>query len=529
MSPMRIKDRLLLLATASVLLVSVTSYMIVSGNRTIGVTLAGLIGCAVVILAGALVMGHTFARRIRVLQRAAANIGRGDWSTTAPVDSPDELGELAESLNRLAADLKALHAERDEAAIDLVTAREIAEAASRTKGEFLANVTHEVRTPLHGIIGMTELVLDTPVTPIQREHLHTVRRSAEHLLTVINDVLDFSKIEAGKLNVERIDFSLRTLVNDAMQPFLMRADRRCELCADVAPDVADVRLGDPHRLRQVLTNLIGNAVKFTENGAVVVRVESTLVDRDGVAVLRFSVVDTGIGIPADKLDAIFEAFTQADGSTTRKYGGTGLGLTICRQLVDLMQGRIWVESVPMEGCAFHVELPLPASRGAADAAAEVAHDGVAPTTSATPRVGRRLRVLVADDNPVNRTITRHLLERRGHVATFATNGLEALDLLQTERFDLVLMDLQMPAVDGLEATASIRDCERTTGVPRVAIVALTAHAMPQDRQRCLDAGMDGFLSKPLRAGELFAEIDRVVPPDALHEGGRVDRPQRATA
>jgi signal transduction histidine kinase/ActR/RegA family two-component response regulator len=523
---MRIKDRLLLLATVSVLLVSVTSYMIVSGNRTIGVTLAGLIGCAVVILAGALVMGHTFARRIRVLQRAAANIGRGDWSTTAPVDSPDELGELAESLNRLAADLKALHAERDEVAIDLVTAREIAEAASRTKGEFLANVTHEVRTPLHGIIGMTELVLDTAVTPIQREHLHTVRRSAEHLLTVINDVLDFSKIEAGKLTVERIDFSLRTLVGDAMQPFLMRADRRCELSADIAPDVPDVRVGDPHRVRQVLTNLIGNAVKFTENGSVVVRVEPTLADRDAVAGLRFSVIDTGIGIPADKLDAVFEAFTQADGSTTRKYGGTGLGLTICRQLVDLMQGRIWVESVPMQGCAFHVELPMPASRGAA---AEVGRDRIAPTTSATPLVSRRLRVLVADDNPVNRTITRHLLERRGHVATFATNGLEALDLLQTARFDLVLMDLQMPAVDGLEATASIRDCERTTGVPRVAIVALTAHAMPQDRQRCLDAGMDGFLSKPLRAGELFAEIDRVVPPDASHESGRLDHPQGATA
>ena len=525
---MRIKDRLLLLATVSVLLVSVTSYMIVSGTRTVGVTLAGLIGCAVVILAGALVMGHTIARRIRVLQRAAANIGRGDWSTTAPVDSPDELGELAETLNRLAADLKALHAERDEAAIDLVTAREIAEAASRTKGEFLANVTHEVRTPLHGIIGMTELVLDTPVTPIQREHLHTVRRSAEHLLTVINDVLDFSKIEAGKLNVEKIDFSLRTLVNDAMQPFLMRADRRCELSADVTPDVPDVRVGDPHRLRQVLTNLIGNAVKFTDNGAVVVRVEPALTDRDGVVALHFSVIDTGIGIPADKLDAVFEAFTQADGSTTRRYGGTGLGLTICRQLVDLMQGRIWVESVPMQGCAFHVELPLPASRGTG-AAAEVAPDGIAPTVLAAPRVGRRLRVLVADDNPVNRTITRHLLERRGHVATFATNGLEALDLLQTARFDLVLMDLQMPAVDGLEATASIRDCERTTGVPRVAIVALTAHAMPQDRQRCLDAGMDGFLSKPLRAGELFAEIDRVVPPDVVHESGRVDRSQRATA
>jgi len=282
----------------------------------------------------------------------------------------------------------------------------------------------------------------------------------------------------------------------------------------------------------VLMNLVGNAVKFTEHGTITVRVARGPAGHDGLELLRFSVVDTGIGIPPDKLEAVFEAFTQADGSTTRKYGGTGLGLTICRQLLDLMRGRIWVESVPLRGCAFHFELPLPVRQKTAEAATEPpgGTDGLQEGASAPgPDVGQPLQVLVADDNPVNRTITRHLLERRGLAPTFATNGIEALDLVQTRRFDLVLMDLQMPNVDGFEATMLIRAYERTAGAPRVPIVALTAHAMPQDRQRCFDAGMDGYLAKPLRSSDLFAEIERVLRINPSRVSGLVDRHEKATA
>jgi CheY-like chemotaxis protein len=349
---------------------------------------------------------------------------------------------------------------------------------------------------------MTDLLLDTPLTPEQREYLSIVAASGRSLLAIINDILDFSKMEARKLDLHNISFDLRRKIETTLQEFrLQAAQKELQLACHIEPDVPVRVVGDPVRIRQVLVNPVGNAIKFTGHGGVTVRV-SRVGQAEGAIDLQLSVSDTGIGIAPEKRQVIFDPFTQADNSTTRQFGGTGLGLTITAQLVSLMGGTIRLESEVGKGSTFHVRVRL----GAAEPEREAPPQTLLPPRAASAK----LHCLVVEDNPVNQLLAVRLLRKEGHSTVLAGTGLAALAALERERFDVVLMDVQMPEMDGFETTRAIRKNERQSGA-HLPIIAMTAHAMEGDRQRCLEAGMDWYVAKPIDAGEFLAALARVAP------------------
>ena len=437
--------------------------------------------------------------RLNLVEPITTAEGQVCWVRANKIPLRDEDGQVIGTLGTF----EDITQER-QAQEELRTARDAAEAANRAKSEFLARMSHEIRTPMNGILGMTQLALDTELSAFQRDCLETAGSSGEALLTIINDILDFSKVDAGRLVLSSSAFSPRQLVQRLTMLLDVRArEKGLDLRSTISADVPLVLVGDEIRLGQVLTNLVGNAIKFTAaGGAVTLAMSAEACAGDGIEITA-EVHDTGLGIAAANLERIFEPFRQADDSTTRHFGGTGLGLAICRQLVGLMEGRIWVESILGEGSCFAFTCRLKLGTQLPEAVSE--------TRTESQVGGRTLRVLLVEDHPVNLKLARHLLERENCQVVTALNGMEAVRAVCAailEPYDLTLMDCQMPVMNGWDATRTIQEYEQRHGLARAPVVALTANAMDGDRDRCLAAGMDDYLSKPIDRRQLAQVIAR---------------------
>ena len=488
----------------------------------------GVLLCLVILLVAGAISRFT----LRVLSKPLTNLQSGLASVSAGKLEPiqvsrtgDEIQYLGQTFNQMIAALAESRAEvqryqelletkirqRTEA---LEEAVKQAVSANQAKSEFLANISHELRTPMSGVLGMIDIVLDTHLTSEQREHLETAQRCAHSLLALLNDILDLSKIEAGKMALETIPFDLHGVIDNCVKTHLPKARQKgLALIAKVDPSVPQQIVGDPLRIRQILVNLVSNAVKFTEQGFVRIQVSAQPVPGTTKTDLHIAVSDTGMGIPREKLSEIFEKFTQADGSVTRKFGGTGLGLAITRRLVEMHNGRIWVESEVGQGSCFHAVLQCETPVLEPVQKAPAASADAAPPTQR--KAGSAAKILVVEDNAVNQKVVTTILRKNGYTVRVATHGGEAMEALAQEDFDLVLMDVQMPVLDGLEATRLIRREPKWKHLP---IVAMTAHAMTGDRQRCLQAGMNGYVSKPVHPAHLLATIESYLHAAPASEG-----------
>ncbi|MFK8047138.1 MAG: ATP-binding protein [Halioglobus sp.] len=461
---------------------------------------------------------------IRKVTDAAEKFRSGALDTRVDITTRDEMGQLAGSFNHMVDQFVTEQAE-------LIASKEAAEAASQAKSTFLATMSHEIRTPLNGVLGMTEIVSSTLRGTEHQRNLDIIRDSGNSLLEVINDILDFSKIEAGKLELSFSEFEFRRFLSDLCDNQSPSARAKgLDLTSSLPPQIAFKVEADLARLRRVLTNLIGNAIKFTTTGHVDLSVK-LLHKRPGFATFRFEVSDTGIGIASGRIEQIFESFTQADGSTTRQFGGTGLGLAISKQLVELMGGEIQVSSVPGRGSCFSFDLELKAEQIRESSRQERPDHAGDSSQSFDPLPGENLsrsdtpghaihsgsRVLLVEDAVVNQEVAQAMISWYGCEVTIAGNGRKALETMEGESFDLIFMDCQMPYMDGFEATGEIRRIEEAEGLARIPIVALTANAVQGDRERCLDAGMDDYISKPF-TNEIIAEkLGRWLPPATLTE------------
>jgi len=469
--------------------------------------LAVLLACFAGIGAVAVAYSRKVVVPIRAISEGFRNIQQDRLDQVRPLPPPRTQDDIGEMVGWFNAFLDNLHARR-RSEEELRQAKELAEQANRSKGEFLANMSHEIRTPMNAIIGMTQLALETGSFEERRDFIAKASRSAQSLLGIINDILDFSKIEAGKLELESVPMSVPELVAGLADVFASTAqDKRLRLRFDVAPTLPPGLSGDPLRLRQVLQNLISNALKFTHTGEVAVRVEQ-LSEMKGAVRCRFSVRDTGIGIAPEQLPRLFQSFFQTDSSVTRKYGGTGLGLAISKRLVELMGGTIGVHSVPGQGSTFWFELPL-VRRATAEPDSE-------SSAQSPPRHLRGRRILLVEDNRINQEVALHMLRRVGLQVDVAAHGGEALERLAQSTYDAILMDCQMPVMDGYETTRRIR---ALPGFAQLPIIAMTANALRGDRERSLEAGMNEHLSKPINLQQLYQTLGRWLPQPPRDEAG----------